>query len=91
MRCDKKQPSNLGSSETTREAYLKNHNLIFLFIQNAQPDHIKITDVKFLQWFIGFSEGDGSFIISKTYCSFIINQKKLLCYITYGLVLDLVK
>jgi hypothetical protein len=34
-------------------------------------------------------EGDGSFIISKTYCSFIINQE--IAYITYGLVFDLVK
>jgi DNA-binding ferritin-like protein (Dps family) len=79
MRCDKKQPSNLGSSETTREAPLfkKSQFDFSLYFQNAQPDHIKITDVKFLQWFIGFSEGDGSFLISKNYCSFIINQKEI--------------
>jgi hypothetical protein len=47
---------------------------------SKRSDHIKITDVKFLQWFIGFSEGDGSFIISKTYCSFIINQEIALLY-----------
>jgi hypothetical protein len=63
----KKQPSNLGSSETTREAPLfKKSQFDFSFIFKTLPDHIKITDVKFLQWFIGFSEGDGSFIISKT-------------------------
>jgi hypothetical protein len=66
MRCDKKTTSNLGSSETTHEAPLfkKSQFDFSLYFQNAQPDHIKITDVKFLQWFIGFSEGDGS-IISK--------------------------
>jgi hypothetical protein len=46
----KKQPSNLGSSETREAPLFKNHSLIYF--QNAQPDHIKITDVKFLQWFI---------------------------------------
>jgi hypothetical protein len=65
MRCDKKQPSNLGSSETTREAPLFKKSHLFLYFQNAQPDHIKITDVKFLQWFIGFSEGDGSLLFLK--------------------------
>jgi len=79
MRCDKKQPSNLGSSETTREAPLfkKSQFDFSLYFQNAQPDHIKITDIKFLQWFVGFSEGEGSFIICKNYCSFIIKQKEI--------------
>jgi hypothetical protein len=63
----KKQPSNLGSSETTTPLFKKITFDFSLYFQNAQPDHIKITDVKFLQWFIGFSEGDGSFIISKNY------------------------
>jgi hypothetical protein len=61
----------------TKTLFKKSQFDFSLYFQNALPDHIKITDVKFLQWFIGFSEGDGS-IISKTYCSFIINQKKLL-------------
>jgi hypothetical protein len=58
MRCDKKTTLNLGSSETTRETPLfKNHNLIFLFIfKTLCQTTSKITDVKFLQWFIGFSE-----------------------------------
>jgi hypothetical protein len=65
--------------------------LIFsLYFQNAQPDHIKITDVKFLQWFIGFSEGDGSFIISKN-CSFIINQKEIALLYNIRTRLGLVK
>jgi hypothetical protein len=67
MRCDKKQPSNLGSSETTREAPLfKKSQFDFSLYFKTLSQTIKITDVKFLQWFIGFSEGDGSFIISKT-------------------------
>jgi hypothetical protein len=66
MRCDKKQPSNLGSSETREAPLFKKSQFDFsLYFQNAQPDHIKITDVKFLQWFIGFSEGDGSLLFLK--------------------------
>lgn len=75
MRCTK-QPSNLGSSETTREAPLINFDFSSYF-QTAQPDHIQLKDTKFLQWFIGFSEGDGCFLISKNRCSFIINQKEI--------------
>jgi hypothetical protein len=81
----KKQPRIWGLRDYTKHLYLKSQFDFSLYFQNALPDHIKITDVKFLQWFIGFS--DGSFIISKTYCSFIINQKEIACYITYGLVL----
>jgi hypothetical protein len=67
MRCDKKQPSNLDPQRLHEAPLFKKSQFDFsLYFQNAQPDHIKITDVKFLQWFIGFSEGDGSFIISKT-------------------------
>ena len=75
MRCNK-QPSNLGSSETTREAPLIDFDF-HLYFQTAQPTHIKIKDSQFLQWFIGFSEGDGSFIVSKNQCSFVINQKEI--------------
>lgn len=46
-----------GSSETTREATLKNvYNSIFL------------------DWFIGFTEGDGCFSVSQKRCFFIITQ-----------------
>jgi DNA-binding ferritin-like protein (Dps family) len=79
MCCNKNQPSNLGSSETTREAplFITSKFDFSLYFKNAQPDHLKLNDVTFLQWFIGFSEGDGSFIISKNRCSFVINQKEI--------------
>lgn len=44
-----------GSSETTREAFCFD-----LFFQH-KPEHKKHIDKAFLQWFIGFSEGDGTF------------------------------
>jgi LAGLIDADG endonuclease len=79
MRCNKNQPSNLGSSENTSEAPLfKTSEFDFsLYFQNAQPSHVKVNDSLFLQWFIGFSEGNGSFLISKNRCSFLINQKDI--------------
>ena len=65
-----------GSSETIREAF--NFNF-FNYIQ-SKPEHIKNVDQRFLEWFVGFIEGDGSFIIyskktktRKNMC-FIINQ-----------------
>jgi hypothetical protein len=80
------QPFKFESSETKREAPL---NLTFFskskrkgnafcfktYLNNFQPEHIKSTNIHFLEWFIGFCEGDGSFIISNTRCYFIINQK----------------
>ncbi|KAI9708139.1 MAG: cytochrome c oxidase subunit 1 [Candelaria pacifica] len=33
-------------------------------------------DPVFLEWFVGFSEGDGSFVVSKSRLFFIINQKE---------------
>jgi hypothetical protein len=58
---------NLGSSETTREAPLthkqdENNNFDFTeYIQNYAPSQIKDHDLRFLEWFVGFTEGDGSF------------------------------
>ena len=71
MRCNRNQPSNLGSSETIREApqFIQFDDYIHL----GKPRHIKYLDKSFLEWFIGFSEGDGSFDQSKR--AFIINQK----------------
>ena len=71
MRCNKNQPSNLGSSETIREA----PQLIELsdYESFGKPDHIKKIDRSFLEWFIGFSEGDASFV--KDQLAFVINQK----------------
>lgn len=115
MRCNKKQPSNLGSSETTREAplnskkrqkwaqnqsprfklsnYFKRNSkstILFAFRNTNQefnkyenqfddywqygiPQHLKSSSNSsklnmetFLEWFIGFSEGAGSFNYSQT-------------------------
>nr|YP_010835628.1 hypothetical protein NQY40_pgp015 [Ulva meridionalis]WFS80096.1 hypothetical protein [Ulva meridionalis] len=64
-----------GSSETIREAL----NFNFIDYYNKQPKHIKNIDELFLQWFIGFSEADGSFIILKNFkiprLCFSITQK----------------
>lgn len=67
------------SSETTREAFYFDFSK---YIEN-KPEHIKNIDQHFLEWFVGFTEGDGSFIISlkKNKTSrektmfFFINQK----------------
>lgn len=59
----------LGSSETTREAPLTNRVLInrrsfnFDSYLKYKPIHIKNINIPFLEWFIGFSEGDGSFYV----------------------------
>lgn len=65
-----------GSSETIREAF----NFNFSKYIESKPEHIKNVDQSFLEWFVGFTEGDGSFIvyskknkICKNIC-FIINQ-----------------
>ena len=44
-----------GSSETTREAFC--FDLYFRY----KPQHKKKTQIRFLEWFIGFSEGDCTF------------------------------
>jgi hypothetical protein len=73
----------LGSSETTREAS-------FFDLNNYQPlgnskfiDQSEISSMilnqnskNFLTWFIGFSEGDGSFFFTEKRLFFVINQKK---------------
>jgi len=66
-----KQPLFLGSSETTREASLFD----FSYYQNhGNPEQIPSQDPDFLAWFVGFSEGDGSFICDNQRLFFIINQ-----------------
>lgn len=55
----------LGSSETTREAPLTNRFGSFLFDFYLRPHHKKNLDSAFLEWFLGFTEGDGSFILRK--------------------------
>jgi hypothetical protein len=71
------QPSNLGSSETTREAPLHQSFYFDYYFDHCKPEHIKSNDSTFLEWFIGFCEGDGSFITSKEKGYFIINQKDI--------------
>nr|AOC61488.1 putative LAGLIDADG homing endonuclease [Rhexinema sarcinoideum] len=71
------QPLALGSSETPREAPLhKAFNFDFYF-EFFQPKHIKTKNSSFLEWFVGFSERDGSFIVFKKKCFFMINQKNI--------------
>ena len=77
MRSALSQPSNLGSSETTREAPLYQAFSFDYYFEHYKPQHIKSKNSTFLEWFIGFSEGDGSFIVSKQRCYFIINQKDI--------------
>lgn len=59
----------VGSSETVRK-------ITFNFDEylNSLPQHKKL-DTKFLEWFIGFTEGDGSFIVSNNKVYFDITQK----------------
>jgi hypothetical protein len=73
MRCKINQPSNLGSSETIREAPQRITFYFQDYQQFGQPSHLTEIDISFLQWFIGFSEGKGSFELSKL--AFVINQK----------------
>jgi len=61
----------IGSSETIRKT-------TFNFNEYAKNtvSHKSSINKDFLEWFIGFSEGDGSFIVSKGRLFFIINQKE---------------
>lgn len=72
--------SNKGSSETEAQGIP-----LEILINSAKPIHIKEYNKNFIDWFVGFTEGDGSFIIDyKTNRpSFIITQKdpKVLYYI----------
>lgn len=61
----------IGSSETIRKT-----SLDFNLYKQHLPLHIKNINPDFLEWFVGFSEGDGSFIDSKGRLFFIINQKE---------------
>ena len=67
----------IRSSETTREAL----NFHFSDYITVKPSHVKKIDIGFLIWFIGFVEGDGSFIVSNVKSKnrkrlfFCINQK----------------
>jgi hypothetical protein len=56
------------SSETARKITFD-----FKFYQNHLPQQKKLNS-QFLQWFIGFTEGDGSFVISNNKVRFDITQ-----------------
>ncbi len=58
-----------GSSETTRNITYNFDEYSFLI-----PQHKKKINRQFLEWFIGFTEGDGSFIVSKNKVYFDITQ-----------------
>ncbi len=81
----------IGSSETIRKTTFNFNN----YNQNL-VSHKKKINIHFLEWFIGFAEGDGSFIVSSSRsftgvssCRlfFIINQKeeKILYFIKENL------
>lgn len=61
----------IGSSETIRKTAFN----FYPYIEKL-PLHINKIDPSFLEWFVGFSEGDGSFIASKGRLFFLINQKE---------------
>lgn len=58
-----------GSSETTRDITYN-----FDCYSKLIPLHKKKINKNFLEWFIGFTEGDGSFIVSKNKVYFDITQ-----------------
>jgi len=58
-----------GSSETTCDITYN-----FYEYSDLMPEHKKKINKKFLEWFIGFTEGDGSFIVSKNKVYFDITQ-----------------
>lgn len=61
--------SDEGSSEATRDITYE-----FNEYSNLIPQHKKKVNKQFLEWFIGFTEGDGSFIVSKDKIYFDITQ-----------------
>ena len=75
----------MGSPETTREAFLTQQNRYRGYMQFQEyvkllPQHKKMThagDYSFLEWFIGFTEGDGCFGIKNERPYFAINQADL--------------
>lgn len=61
----------IGSSETIRKTTFNFYN----YTKNI-VSHKKTINVDFLEWFIGFVEKHGSFIVSNNRLFFIINQKQ---------------
>lgn len=83
----KTRKQSLGSSETTREAPLckfqqelvEPESRIFNFQNYLAPEHKKKINYDFLEWFLGFCEGDASFSVTtdrnKKYLRFEIEQQ----------------
>jgi Photosystem I psaA/psaB protein/LAGLIDADG endonuclease len=76
---------NRGSSETLRGTFIfsnkKNNSFLYDFsnFQKFSEKHKKLSSSKrkFLEWFLGFSEGDGSFGIQDGRPVFVINQAEI--------------
>lgn len=86
---------NKGSSETTREAF------DFDLFWKHRPEHKTRIEKRFLEWFVGFVEGDGSFLMwhdGKTLrAGFILDQedpkviKRLRTALGFGTVSEITK
>lgn len=72
----------IGSSETTREPPFSHLFDFEDFLLHHLPDHKKTVDLAFLEWLVGFTEGDGSFISrmadGRPRLSFEITQKEII-------------
>lgn len=67
----------IGSSETTREASVFNFTPFYKSLHLTPETANNQPSKEFLEWFIGFTEGDGSFsLIQQVRPCFVINQKK---------------
>ena len=70
--------------ETESETTLNFNN----YISNYSPSQKK-PNQKFLEWFVGFTEGDGSFVISKNKVYFDITQSISDCQVLYKIKKEL--
>ena len=77
-----KKIDKIGSSETIRKTTFN-----FYSYKENLVSHKKKINLTFLQWFIGFTEGNASFIVSNALLFFIINhkQEKILYFIKTNL------
>ena len=61
----------IGSSETRRKTTFNSYPY-----KRNLAKHKKMIDQHSLEWFVGFTEGDGTFIVSKDRLFFILKQKE---------------
>ena len=64
-----------SSSETTREESFKFDNFFETFNSLNSNLHTKVS-FKWLEWFIGFTEGDGSIVFTNNKPRFVLTQKE---------------